>query len=92
MCHKENGHSIPNEYRLIDETTLSFLWFQTAGITLHYFGAGKIQPVSDAEQIDCVASLGRLYQEHGHILPDEAQVVMDCLITAAIGLTEGSDH
>jgi hypothetical protein len=71
---------------------LSFLWFQAAGITLHYFGIGKMQPVSDAERLDCVYRLGTLWREHSDILSDYAAVVMVCLITAADDLATVSGH
>jgi hypothetical protein len=92
MCHSEKSYRIPDGYRLIDDNTLSFLWFQAAGITLHYFGVGKIQPILDAERIDCVKRLAKLHQEHGDILSEEALLVLDCLITAAINLTDVSGH
>ena len=92
MSGSESNHEIPSEYRLVHEVTLSFLWYQTAGITLRYFGVGKIQPISDAERIDCVAHLDRLYQEHGDVLSGEAALVMDCLIAAALDLAEVSGH
>jgi hypothetical protein len=74
--------------RLIDENMLSFLWFQAAGITLHYFGIGKIRPASDQERLDCVYRLGTLWCEHADILPDESAVIMDHLIGAATDLGE----
>jgi hypothetical protein len=88
--HKD--HPIPHGYRLIDDNMLSFLWFQAAGITLHYFGIGTIQPASDAERIDCVHRLGELWREHVDLLPDEAAVIMDWLITAANDLSAVSGH
>jgi len=92
MSSNEGTESVPAGYRLIDEVTLSFLWYHTAGIALQYFGVGQMQPVNDAERIDCVARLGRLYQAHGDVLSGEASLVMDCLIAAALDLVEVSGH
>lgn len=87
-----NDHKIPDGYRLVDETTLSFLWFHTAAVALHYFGVKKIPLVSDAERLDCVMRLGKLHQQHSDLLPDESLLVIDCLVTAATDLTRVSRH
>lgn len=76
----------------MDEATLSFLWFQTAGITLHYFGVGKILALSDEERLDCVTRLARLHKEHADILSEESLLVMDVLIAAAIDLTNVAER
>lgn len=88
----DKNYSIPDGYRLAEENMLSFLWFQAAGITLHYFGIGTIQPATDGERIDCVRRLGELWREHADLLPDEAVVLMDRLISAADDLAAISGH
>jgi len=79
-------------YRLVDKNMLSFLWFQTAGITLHYFGIGKIQPATDVERLDCVLRLGKLWREHSDIFSDDAVLVMNFLIAAAKDLAAVHGH
>lgn len=92
MCDHPEPNPVPAGYRLIDDTTLSFLWFHTAGMALHYLGVGTIQPVSDAERIDCVARLAKLHREHEDVLSDESLLVVDCLIAAALDLMNISGH
>ena len=83
---------MPDGYRSIESEMLSFLWYQAAGLTLQYFGVGAIRPASDADRINCVTRLGLLYQQHSDILPEEAVLIMDCLLSAAIDLQQVSGH
>jgi len=76
----------------IDETTFIFLWYHTAGMIMTYFGAGGMVPVSDAQRLDSVAQLGRLYQKHRDALTDKADLVMVHLVGAAEDLAGVTGH
>lgn len=78
--------------RLVDEEALSFLWFQAASLTLHSLGVVQGHAMSDGQRLDSVARLGQLYLQHAEVLPDEAALVMDCLIAAAGGLSIPAEH
>jgi hypothetical protein len=78
--------------RLVDEEALSFLWFQAASLTLRSLGVAQGHMMSDGQRLDSVARLGKLYLQHAEVLPDEAVLVMDCLIAAAGGLITPTEH
>jgi hypothetical protein len=78
--------------RLIDEEALSFLWFQAASLTLHSLGVVQGHVMSDGQRLDSVKRLGQLYLQHAAIMPDEAVLVMDCLLAAAADLVAKTGH
>lgn len=88
-----NAQSQPSPgYRLVSEEMISFLWFQTAAITLHYFGIGRIRVATDAQRIDCVKRLGTLFLKHSDILSDDGALILDVLMQAADDLSGISGH
>jgi len=85
-------HNDPKRTVTIDETTFVFLWYHTAGMIMTYFGAGGMVPISDAQRLDSVERLGRLYQKHRDALTDKADLVMDHLVGAAEDLAGVTGH
>ena len=84
----------PPGYRLVQEQEqeLAFLWIQAAGSALLSLGLVTTLELSDTDRIKFVATLGRIYQNHGDILPDMAVMILDSLVQAAADLSDVTGH
>jgi len=78
----------PSGFRLVQEQELAFLWVQAAGSALVSLGLVQTLALSDDDRIKFVTTLGRIFQNHAEVLPDEAVMILDSLVQAAADLSE----
>jgi hypothetical protein len=82
----------PPGYRLVQDQELAFLWVQAAGSALLSLGVVRTLALSDVDRIKFVATLARIYQNHGDVLPDIALMILDRLVRAASDLSDVTGH